>query len=326
MHDHAACESDIAAASVRDAIKETSAHTCSERVALTCTDSLRKVIVMKLCSQLLGTTALLCALGAVAVAGSGGAFIGQDHGSHGQAPAAASKSPDGRAVRVGDPYVLDIDPVTGKSLGPIDHQIVQLHEGREFRFATNENSEAFNAAPSKYIANVDAKLVAIQKPLYPISTCVVSGEKLGGEMGDPVDRVIGNRLVRFCCSSCVAKFQKEPVGYFAKLDTAAIEAQRAKYALKNCVVSKEKLGGEKGDLVDRVVGGRLVRFCCESCIGKFEKDPVKFFAALDREGKPGAENAPSSSAVTYTCSMHADVVKDKPGRCPKCGMELVKKK
>lgn len=27
----------------------------------------------------------------------------------------------------------------------------------------------------------------------------------------------------------------------------------------------------------------------------------------------------------YTCSMHPEVISDKPGKCPKCGMELVKK-
>ena len=27
----------------------------------------------------------------------------------------------------------------------------------------------------------------------------------------------------------------------------------------------------------------------------------------------------------YTCSMHPEVKSDKPGKCPKCGMELVKK-
>ncbi|MCY7409377.1 MAG: hypothetical protein LH473_03830 [Chitinophagales bacterium] len=28
---------------------------------------------------------------------------------------------------------------------------------------------------------------------------------------------------------------------------------------------------------------------------------------------------------TYTCPMHPEVNSDKPGKCPKCGMELVKK-
>lgn len=30
--------------------------------------------------------------------------------------------------------------------------------------------------------------------------------------------------------------------------------------------------------------------------------------------------------VQYTCSMHPEVVQDKPGDCPKCGMKLVEKK
>ncbi|MDD4968301.1 MAG: heavy metal-binding domain-containing protein [Paludibacter sp.] len=29
--------------------------------------------------------------------------------------------------------------------------------------------------------------------------------------------------------------------------------------------------------------------------------------------------------VVYTCPMHPEVLLDKPGKCPKCGMNLVKK-
>jgi membrane fusion protein, copper/silver efflux system len=29
--------------------------------------------------------------------------------------------------------------------------------------------------------------------------------------------------------------------------------------------------------------------------------------------------------ASYTCPMHPDVVADKPGKCPKCGMDLVAK-
>ncbi len=29
---------------------------------------------------------------------------------------------------------------------------------------------------------------------------------------------------------------------------------------------------------------------------------------------------------TYTCTMHNEVMSDKPGKCPKCGMTLVKQK
>jgi hypothetical protein len=34
----------------------------------------------------------------------------------------------------------------------------------------------------------------------------------------------------------------------------------------------------------------------------------------------------NSGAVTYTCVMHPEVNSDKPGKCPKCGMDLVVKK
>jgi hypothetical protein len=29
--------------------------------------------------------------------------------------------------------------------------------------------------------------------------------------------------------------------------------------------------------------------------------------------------------MQYTCTMHPEVLSDKPGKCPKCGMTLVKK-
>jgi len=30
--------------------------------------------------------------------------------------------------------------------------------------------------------------------------------------------------------------------------------------------------------------------------------------------------------TVYTCPMHPEVISDKPGRCPNCGMKLVPKK
>ena len=36
--------------------------------------------------------------------------------------------------------------------------------------------------------------------------------------------------------------------------------------------------------------------------------------------------AKSSAVIQYTCPMHPEVVKDSPGKCPKCGMKLVAKK
>lgn len=38
-----------------------------------------------------------------------------------------------------------------------------------------------------------------------------------------------------------------------------------------------------------------------------------------------APAAKQKNAKQYTCTMHPDVLKDKPDLCPKCGMELVEK-
>jgi hypothetical protein len=43
-----------------------------------------------------------------------------------------------------------------------------------------------------------------------------------------------------------------------------------------------------------------------------------------QSGDPPAQK--SDKTVQYTCSMHPEVVRDKPGDCPKCGMKLVEKR
>lgn len=35
--------------------------------------------------------------------------------------------------------------------------------------------------------------------------------------------------------------------------------------------------------------------------------------------------ATTQATAIYTCTMHPEVISDKPGNCPKCGMKLVKK-
>lgn len=41
--------------------------------------------------------------------------------------------------------------------------------------------------------------------------------------------------------------------------------------------------------------------------------------------KPGASATQPAEQAFYSCSMHPEVVSDKPGKCPKCGMKLIKK-
>jgi len=47
--------------------------------------------------------------------------------------------------------------------------------------------------------------------------------------------------------------------------------------------------------------------------------------AIDRN-RPGSEHDQEHEKQKYTCPMHPEVVTDRPGNCPKCGMKLIPKK
>lgn len=51
-----------------------------------------------------------------------------------------------------------------------------------------------------------------------------------------------------------------------------------------------------------------------------------FYACNSSSSKGSATEQKAAMKTVYTCEMHPEVVSDKPGKCPKCGMELVEKK
>ena len=48
--------------------------------------------------------------------------------------------------------------------------------------------------------------------------------------------------------------------------------------------------------------------------------------AQSGQGKTPVSKSDTTAKFLYTCPMHPEVIADKPGKCPKCGMDLVKKK
>jgi YHS domain-containing protein len=94
------------------------------------------------------------------------------------------------------------------------------HSGHDHAASSSAKTPAASPAP----AQDNAAVIQAQLPTYPLQTCVVSGDKLG-EMGNPVDYVHEGRLVRFCCSGCIAKFKKDPAQYLKMIDDAAAKAK-----------------------------------------------------------------------------------------------------
>src|SRR5881296_4508119 len=78
--------------------------------------------------------------------------------------------------------------------------------------------------------------------------------------------------------------------------------------------------------------GKTYYFCCDGCLNLFRADPAKYLAAPANAGPIHASQsrAPTASMsdtasrppFQYTCPMHPQIVRDRPGACPICGMAL----
>ncbi|RWH72036.1 heavy metal translocating P-type ATPase [Mesorhizobium sp.] len=106
------------------------------------------------------------------------------------------------------------------------------------------------------------------------------------------------RTFHFCSERCRTKFVVEPESYLTATDPVC------------------------GMSVDRASARHFVRhdsqgfyFCSAVCRGKFEAEPAKYLA-----GRP--EPQPMPKGTQYTCPMHPEIIRDKPGSCPICGMAL----
>ncbi|MDI6025755.1 heavy metal translocating P-type ATPase [Corticibacterium sp. UT-5YL-CI-8] len=105
-------------------------------------------------------------------------------------------------------------------------------------------------------------------------------------------------VYHFCCAGCRDKFVKEPDSYISAIDPVCgmtVARASAKHFLRH--------EGEK------------FYFCSAGCKDKFEAEPARYLG-----GRPAPE--PMPKGTQYTCPMHPEVVRDKPGSCPLCGMAL----
>ena len=125
----------------------------------------------------------------------------------------------------------------------------------------------------------------------------VCGMTVDPDAGKPTAEHLGLSY-HFCSASCLARFVKEPWTYLVSIDPVcgmSVERAKAKHFLRH--------------------EGQGLYFCSASCKAKFESDPRRY-----QGDRPAASLMPEGTQ--YTCPMHPEIVRDKPGSCPLCGMAL----
>ncbi|MCC6487915.1 MAG: hypothetical protein IT364_10485 [Candidatus Hydrogenedentes bacterium] len=115
-------------------------------------------------------------------------------------------------------YPLETCVVSGEKLGAMGEPVNYIDGSTLVRLCCKGCVPKFQANEDKYRSSLDQAVAEKQVADYPLDTCVVSGDKLGGAMGDPIDYVAGNRLIRLCCKGCIKDVAKDPAKYLQMID------------------------------------------------------------------------------------------------------------
>ncbi len=128
------------------------------------------------------------------------------------------------------------------------------------------------------------------------------------------------KTYHFCCPGCEAKFKADPEKYSKGLSAAAMVMLGSHDEHQSNVVTDPVCGMkvEPGRAASKHEhGGQTYYFCSLSCLAEFKADPERYLHPERTTSAPSA-----SKGTKYICPMDPEVVSDKPGSCPKCGMAL----
>jgi len=123
-------------------------------------------------------------------------------------------------------YPTDASIVSGKKLP--EKAVEFVHGNRLVRVVDDKEKAEFAKEPARFLRLLDAAVVTAQGKDYVLARCPVSDEKYGGDMGKPLDLVVGGRLVRVCCKECTDDIEKTPAKFVELVDAARKKAADAK--------------------------------------------------------------------------------------------------
>lgn len=104
----------------------------------------------------------------------------------------------------------------------VENPISFVVNNRLVRVCCNHCVEEVSSYPQEYLPVLEAAYAAAQRDDYPMTTCAVSGEELGS-MGDPIEVVAGQTLVKLCCKGCVKRVHTDPMKFVAMVQAARAE-------------------------------------------------------------------------------------------------------
>lgn len=116
-------------------------------------------------------------------------------------------------------------------LGVATTGVLSAHDEHDKAKTADHSAHPMKGQLVKVDAKTDAAWLAKAMAEYPTSVCVVSNDKLGGDMGLPQDYIYReagkpDRLVRFCCKDCLKDFGDDSAKFLGLIDAAAAKKSK----------------------------------------------------------------------------------------------------
>lgn len=127
-------------------------------------------------------------------------------------PGVALAADAAKAKKADKPYPLETCCVSGEKLDGMGEPFVFSHEGQEIQLCCKSCKKDFDKDAAKFMAKVGEAAKKV-KP-YKLTTCLVSGEKLGD---DAFAFVHKGQEIKLCCKDCKKEFAKDTAKYLKKL-------------------------------------------------------------------------------------------------------------